>query len=228
MLDYFFPRTCFLCSAAGDDLCVHCQQKLKVICRGVFCTVCGKPFTAGLKPHPCSDCTKDPPAYDRHRSIFLFDENIKKLVHQFKYQGDFGIKRIIPEFFGAVAAEIPPADIIIPVPLHVNRLRSRGYNQSLVLARVFGKLLCRKVGPRVLKRVKDTPTQTGLDRRQREQNLKKAFGISGKHDVGGKKILLVDDVHTTGVTLNAAASVLKSFGAGEVYALTLAFVPSGF
>lgn len=167
---------------------------------------------------------KAPPAYDAHRALFVFGEGIQKIVHELKYGDGFWVTRFCAGRIAAVAGAFSECDVVVPIPLHAKRLVARGYNQSALLARVWASHLGLATHDGLLVRVKATPTQTGLDKKARAENLRDAFVVMESAAVCGKRILLVDDVHTTGATLNAAAVALKKAGAAKVCATTLASV----
>jgi ComF family protein len=175
--------------------------------------------------HPCADCLRVAPFYDAHRSLLIFDELAQKLVHALKYAAEFWVGRFYRERLPGLTGEFKAIDVIVPVPLHADRLRERGYNQSLVLARSWRVILNRPVAHDALVRVKNTASQTGLSRAERRRNLQDAFAARVPANVRGRNVLLVDDVHTTGATLSAAAKALKTAGAVGVTAATLAVVP---
>lgn len=157
--------------------------------------------------------------------MFLYEEPIKKLIHRFKYQGKTDCLVSVSTLARDHPAleEMREADLIIPVPLHPARLRERGFNQALLLARAIfpGD---RRVVPRLLIRIRATAPQAGFDGAARRANLRKAFEVTAPGLLAGKRILLIDDVLTTGSTVNECAKTLKKAGAAEVLVITLARV----
>lgn len=231
VLHILFPRTCFSCGAdlpCGDKsaLCAACQTQIQrpgpLICRrcgtvlpdgGAYCFNCRG---SKAKTFKCSMI----------RSAYLFNPQVRALIHAFKYQGysylaDYLGQGMAREF--ARYSDFPPIDWVIPVPLHPKKLKARGYNQSQLLAEVF----CRNTGlclqTDALRRRADTRSQAKLNRKERLQNMAGAFEAS--HTVKGKRVLLIDDVATTGATLEGCAEALKKAGAKQVMAFTLAREP---
>lgn len=203
-------------------MCASCAKNFERTL-DTLCSICG----AGLSQESlnlCPDCKKAPPVYDAHRALFVFGEGIQKIVHELKYGDGFWVTRFCAERIAAIAGAFSECDAVVPIPLHAKRLVARGYNQSALLAKVWASHLGLATHDGLLVRVKETPTQTGLDKKARGENLQNAFAVTQIAAVRGKKILLVDDVHTTGATLNAAAAALKKAGAAKVCATTLANV----
>jgi len=160
------------------------------------------------------------------RAVLQYNDDVATLVHSFKYAG----KTYCHSTFAGLKARSLPAEdlatpeIIIPVPLHRQRLRERGFNQAVVLAALFFPDDKQRIDVDVLIRTRWTPPQTGLSGKDRRQNLKNAFDVQKPEQVKGKSVLLIDDVLTTGTTINECAKTLKKYGAIDVQALTLARV----
>ncbi|HSC77127.1 MAG TPA: ComF family protein, partial [Candidatus Acidoferrales bacterium] len=164
-------------------------------------------------------------AFERLRSFGAYDAELRQLIVLLKYNRLRPLARPLGGWLAAVVQQNPDlgeVDAIVPVPLYPKRQRARGYNQAELLARELGRWVKRPVEPGALQRIKDTPSQTGLTPAQRVENVRGAFAARSKLDLG--RILLVDDVCTTGATLNACARVLKRAGAEEVKAVTVARV----
>lgn len=204
LLQSVFPRYCAVCERIGDYLCENCRLSLQTV------------------SSPC--CPKKNFHYDSHHAIFVFNESIKKLIHDFKYNHEFWIKDFFLQYMAPLKKYFSDVDVILPVPLHLRQLKHRGYNQSLHLAILWARVLEKPVQRFFLLRVKDTLSQTGLDRKARKKNLADAFAVGDESLVRHKNILLVDDVHTTGTTLSEAARVLKKSGAVSVLATSIAVV----
>lgn len=223
LLESIFPRYCVVCERLGGYLCQDCQSAISVVSSSC-CVICGIPFEADVLPHPCSDCCAQSPHYDLHRSVFVFNDVMKKLIHDFKYRHEFWLKNFFSSYTLPLREFFLDADVVVPVPLHVKQLKHRGYNQSLYLAKFWARSLDKPVDFNSLSRVKETASQTGLHKSERKKNLAQAFSVGDGTVVRGKKILLVDDVHTTGTTLSEAARVLKASGAVSVLATSIAIV----
>ena len=225
-----FPAVCLQCrqhlpAFTVIHLCPACLARIRLI-ESPLCQCCGVEFAGGGDNHFCGPCLAKPPHFSRARAIFRYDDESAHLVHAFKYGG----KTVARATFCALAAKVAPLadlatpDLIIPVPLHRQRLKSRGFNQALVLARFLFPNEGRKIAVHLLQRTRWTNPQTTLSGQERRRNLVEAFSISHPEKIAGQRILLIDDVFTTGTTLNECAKVLKKNGAAEVEALTLARV----
>lgn len=216
VLDFLFPMQCCGCGREGKILCQGCISSLAPL-KKPHCALCASPNTQS----PCRWCLESPLEIDGIRSPFLYDGAIKLAVQSFKYRG---IKAAAPELGQLLASYLDehplPGELIVPVPLHPRRIRRRGYNQSLLLARELAKLTGLDLDEKLLLRVKDAPPQVGASRSQRRGNVEGNFRC--QRDVSGKALILVDDVATTGSTLSAYAAALKAAGADTVWGLVLA------
>lgn len=214
-------------------LCPACRQGFTGI-RSPMCSACGLPFKSPhSRDHLCEKCQARSFQFHRARSAGRYDGALRTLVHLFKYQGWDHLAGALGHLLWIVFLSHwnPEAvDVVVPVPLHPKRLRHRGFNQSRQLIRLWPKLAFDqgldfaedKIKPSWLLRRRYTALQTGLDRQQREANVKNAFVLKKGVQVDGRRILLVDDVLTTGATAQACARVLKQSGAARVDLLTLA------
>ncbi|MDA5192356.1 ComF family protein [Govanella unica] len=231
-LDLLFPPLCLQCRIevdGHDSFCSGCWAKLSFLA-GSQCYQCGFPFESDLGPDTlCAACIAAPPAYDRARAVFRYDDNSRRLVLSFKHgdrlEGAPAFARwmarvIEQDLLGASGEEI---DLIAPVPLHRWRLLKRRYNQAAVLALGLGREMARPVLPELLRRVRATPSQGGLNREERRKNVRGAFALRPHlaERVADRSLLLVDDVMTTGATLDACAKTLKQAGARAVYVVAL-------
>jgi len=233
ILDLLFPQKpfCISCNAllrSGESLiCSNCAAKLTPI-TPPHCTKCGKPLGEGMSSadHPpkiCSDCREADHRFIQARSYGQYEGVLKQLIFEFKYRR----RPEIAGFLGKKMTETlenlqwPSFDYIVPVPLHRERLGERGYNQALLLAKVVSKNTGIPISC-CLVRKKATEHQTLLDKRLRRQNLEEAFNADLRADLSGKRILLLDDVYTTGSTADACTNALIYAGAKEIYVLTCA------
>jgi ComF family protein len=226
MLDLLYPRHCPLCDRllpyAGARACPECLRRLKRV-EAPQCFTCGKTVESAETEY-CEDCKTRPKSYIRGFPVFDYTGDIKPALYSFKYsnQRDYGsfFAACIVQYYGPQlrALEI---DGLVPVPLHPGKQRSRGYNQAAVLARELGRSLELPVYPDYLRRVVRTNPQKELNAAQRTKNLKSAFKI-GKNKIKLNKILLVDDIYTTGATIEACAQVLLAAGAESVYYTSVA------
>lgn len=224
-IDLLFSPVCPLCEKdmAGAVFCKACDAALASSrITGATCIVCGAPFAAKTgQAHTCGECLIEPPPFVRARSAFIYDGAVLDAVHAFKYNGRVqlaaGLGRLA---VGAVSPDTAP-EVVLPVPLHLKRLRERGFNQSLLIAREVAAALNVAVDYRSLRRTRHTEKQTGFSAAERRKNVIGAFKVARPERVRGKSVLLVDDVFTTGTTVRECAKVLKAAGA-EVSVLTLA------
>lgn len=223
VLDFIFPKICGLCEKRGDFICPDCEQTLKRI-GSSHCAICGMPFAGQPHSHQCGECLLEKPSYTKHRSVFYYDERISTLIFALKYHAQFWVMEIFSEYLKERIGEFSNTHLIVPVPLHDKKLRQRGFNQSLLLAQSVAKVLHKPIETKYLTRAAETHTQVGFDRTARQENLKNAFALQAGHIFREKNILLIDDVRTTGTTLNEVAKILKQGGAASVEALTLAMV----
>jgi ComF family protein len=219
IFSFLFPPRCVSCGKSGAFLCKKCHHKL-IYLQPPLCTNCSKPIRTGTICHKCQSQTWD---IDGIYSIFKYGGVIRQAIIQFKYEN---IKVLADPLSHCMAEYLQkhhlPFDIIIPVPIHKRRLRERGYNQSSLLARRLSHMTRTPVVEGVLIRTKHTPSQAKSDSvDQRRKNIRNAFKCVS-HDISGKRILLIDDVCTSGATLNSCATSLKSAGAASVWGLTLA------
>ena len=212
------PVPCFLCGnpATQSMLCRHCEAELPQIDRS--CTLCAMPLQQGLI---CGQCLKKPPRHQRAVTAFLYAEPIDRCISAFKYQQQLGFTKLFADKLLSQIqqnAELP--DCIIPIPLHPKRLRKRGFNQAHELSKVLSQLLAIPVAMDTLYRVRHTPPQAALPLKQRRRNIKNAFRC--KSDSLPARIALVDDVYTTGITLDEAAKTLQRQGAEYIEVWTIA------
>ena len=213
--------------------CPDCVSAFAVI-SSPKCTCCGIPFKNRQdQNHLCGDCITRPKKFRMARAALAFDQQSMAVIHRFKYAAKPQLARPLGGLMLSVFMrhwEGESVDLILPVPLHPQKLRSRGFNQSYLMIRSW-KAVAKAmhialsdipVHRNVLIRSIATVPQTGLDRLQRLKNVKGVFGLRSPEKVYGKKLLLVDDVYTTGATVNECARVLLKFGAERVDVLTLA------
>lgn len=224
LLNLIYPRRCPVCDeiAGGKRLiCEPCRLRLHPVLEPL-CKKCGKPLSTGEAEY-CPDCSRRKHLYTRGRAAFEYDSVMKESISRFKYKnrreyGDFYVREILKSCEAAVRSW--NIDLIVPIPLHKSRRRKRGFNQAELIAKKLGKELGIPVSLDALFRVRKTKPQKELNDQERKSNLKHAFR-TGKQDLEFKKILLVDDIYTTGSTIDAAASVLLDHGAEKVYFLSI-------
>jgi len=236
LVDWLYPPRCRACAQAfhGRDaeyFCAGCWDKIRLVSHPV-CNVCGRPFPdASGGDHACGVCLARPPHFARAWSWACYPreeaENhpLRQAVQRFKYGRKVSLGkplgRLMARGCGDFLRECN-ADVIIPVPLHPKRLRWRGFNQALLLARQVSKVYGIDADPYVLRRIKETPPQTQLNEEERRRNVRGAFGLAPGRSVEGLKVLLVDDVFTSGATVNECSRTLSRSGARQVFVVTLA------
>ena len=227
-----FPAQCLGCAEilhpfTGQMFCSACSDKINFI-NGCMCPICGTTFSdSPAENHLCGDCLEKRPYFSFARAVFSYEDIILNAIHHFKYNRNISIGEMLASFmadFSFPDIDFKDYSLIMPVPLHIKRLRERGFNQSLILARALGEKQQIPVIFSVLKKHKFTLTQTGSNKKERKQNIKGAFEVSSKKEISGKNIILVDDVYTTGATANECAKTLIKAGAQKVAVLTLARV----
>lgn len=223
-LQLLFPRRCPVCDdivvPMGELICPECLGKLKPV-SAPWCMKCGKKLLQ--QGEYCSDCRRKSHDFARGRGLYEYGSAAVS-IYRFKY----GNRREYSDFFGEQMAEYlgdfvrnARPDALVPVPLHRKRLAARGYNQAQLLAEAMGKRLEVPVRSDYLVRVKNTRPLKSQNSEERQNNLKKAFNI-GRNDVKLKRVVLVDDIYTTGSTVDEAARTLKAAGVREVYFVALA------
>lgn len=233
-LGLVYPPTCIGCGSATAEphaLCPACWSGLRLIERP-FCERLGTPFALdlGVGPLLSPRAIAEPPVFQRARAVALYDGTARDLVHRLKYGDRLDLGRAMARMMTSAGAElIAEADLLVPVPLHAFRLWRRRFNQAALLARSVARISGIPCDTHSLDRVKRTRPQVGLTRAQRAENLQGAFRVpaGAKPRLAGRRVLLIDDVTTTGATGNAASRALLRGGAKRVDLLTFATVSAG-
>ncbi|HWR76591.1 MAG TPA: ComF family protein [Thiobacillus sp.] len=207
-----FPFTCLLCGATSGTghLCSACLAGLPWHSQPQ-CPQCAIPTPDG---QVCGACLKHPPAFDRSCAALAYAFPLDRLIPRLKYHGQLAIAPALGECLAQVAASRPRPDRLIAMPLHAKRIRERGFNHATEIAREAAKRLGLPLDTDSCRRVRDTPPQMGLKHDARRRNVRGAFVCTG--DVRGQRIALIDDVMTTGTSLDELAATLKQAGAREV------------
>ncbi len=232
VIDFVFPPICYICGSHFDSegemgICPHCLSQIKYI-ECPFCTLCGKPFCSEVvTDHLCGDCLTRKRYFGKARAVGYYDGVLRKATHLLKYK----LKNHLALHLGNIMAQQVQYLLngiayhsIIPVPLHPERLRKRGFNQSLFLARSVSEKYKIPLDGYTLIRNKWTEPQVGLSERDRKDNVRGAFLIIKRDKVTDRNILLVDDVYTSGNTVEECSKTLIKAGASRVDVLTLARV----
>jgi len=226
LLDLLLPPACVVCGAllddADDTVCPACREGFEPL-TGPLCAICGQPYAG---EGPCPDCRSLPPATQGVRSAFVFGGPLAEAIHRLKYGGQRRLAPFLANLLfssGAWDFATDPVDLLVPVPLYPGRLSRRGFNQSLLIARELSRLSHVAIDFEHLARVRDTASQSEMKtRKQRRQNVDGAFGLVKGHPFRSKRILLIDDVVTTGATISACARALAGAQVASVCALTVA------
>jgi competence protein ComFC len=229
-LGFFYPEVCALCKtepATADEGFVgaECCRQVRFI-RPPFCGRCGLPFDGDLTaPFECSNCRELKLYFSSARSAAVARTVVLEAIHHFKYSRALWFENFLA---GLLIAETAPVlrgqkgSFIVPVPLHPLKKREREFNQAAVLAARLGRATAIPVNEKILARVKPTETQTHLRREERSANMRGAFAVRDGVKLNGERIILVDDVFTTGATTNECARALRAAGAGDVCVWTVA------
>ncbi len=216
ILDLLFPSRCVICNKVGESFCVSCQSHIEKINLPI-CIHCGR----ALATDTCSSCLSAPIQIDGIRSFAFFQGVMRDAIHRFKYSRRTELALTFGAMLKTYLSDHPlPVDVIVPVPLYPTQERSRGYNQSLLLANALAELVHLPVIASSLKRIRATRPQYNLNARERRENVHGAF--VGDDRVAGMRVLILDDVCTTGATMDECSIALKKSGARSVWGLALA------
>ncbi|MBN1878268.1 MAG: ComF family protein [Anaerolineae bacterium] len=219
LLDLFMPPLCAVCGRVGTWLCETCAQQLLPF-DSAICPRCGRPWEGGKL---CPRCNSDPLNVNLIRSAFLFKDEIRDIIYALKYRGGSSVARSLAQTLAGTWKKYEmQSDLLVPIPLYPHREAKRGYNQSTLLARALSQEIRIPVAEHLLIRVRNTPSQTKLNQQQRKINVSGAFICNQTIDLSGLRVTLIDDVATTGATLDACASVLLDCQTSVVNAFTLA------
>lgn len=224
-LDVLMPPRCFLCGqlvSYKSGLCPDCYMQIKYISPKASCPLCGRPYEVTTRA-VCTHCLSHKPKYTSARAVMVYDEVSKRLILPFKHADRTDMAPFLAQQLLTFGKEqIDKCDTIMAVPLHPSRLRHRKYNQALLMAQYIAKKTCKTLLPDALMRVRATKSQGHDSATQRKKNVQKAFAVKPSAHLKGRRVLLIDDVRTTGATLDACSVVLRKAGAKEVHALVLA------
>lgn len=230
LIDLVFPPSCVTCSVPlaegqGQHFCSDCAGKIGFI-SSPLCSRCGIPFAGSVgEDHLCGDCIGREPPFSVARAVGRYEGTLLEAVHQFKYRGRIALGEVLADMMAYYRyPSFSPAgfSLVLPVPLHTRRLRQRMFNQSVVLARGVAKRHALPLDVTVLRRSVFTEPQINLGRKERAENVRGAFTVDEPVRIEGKRIVLIDDVYTTGSTVRECCRVLARAGAAEIAVLTLA------
>jgi ComF family protein len=229
-LALLYPEVCQLCHAepatpANGFVGPQCRSQVRFI-RPPFCGRCGLPFPGELTaPFVCANCQELKFHFTSARSAAVAKGVVLEAIHRFKYSGALWFEKFLGGLLVREAGPMlrdPPWDGLVPVPLHPLKEREREFNQSVLLARYLGRAIGLPCDGTLLRRTKPTDTQTHLNRGQRATNMKSAFAVRAGAALAGRRLVLIDDVFTTGATTNDCARALRQAGAAEVIVWTVA------
>jgi ComF family protein len=230
LLDLLAPPVCAVCGQMGHGvLCEECRGQFDLIAEP-WCRQCGRALDPQAKGGPvCGECRAETFAFDWARAVGRHNGALRECVLAFKFRGATQLAGPLGELLAArlerlgeePEVDLPPVQVVLPVPLHRNRRRWRGYDQALLLAREVAAEAGLRLARGALVREKETPPQVELTPAQRRDNVRGAFRVAQPWVAEGRHVLLVDDVMTTGATMNECAKVLRRAGASHVTALTV-------
>lgn len=228
LADILFPPRCLTCEAILEihgSFCPACFSKLHVI-QSPLCSCCGIPFAgAGVENHICGDCIVSRPAFSIARAVGRYETTLLEAIHRFKYNGKIYTGEVLGKLmadFAYPSFSVSDYSLVMPVPLHPKRLRERGFNQSVILAKEISGRFNLPFDFLTLKRHIYTEPQISLGKKDRESNIKGVFSVNDPDKIKEQRIILVDDVYTSGSTVKECARVLMKNKADSVAILTLA------
>lgn len=218
VLNWIYPPSCVSCGSPGALICEECLSKLPAVGEH-FCSHCGKPLK---KNHTCRLCGKSDFRFQSARAPYLYDGPVSAMIKKLKFAGMLSLVPILTQYLTDCWQNLGwEADLIVPIPLSRSRQAQRGFNQSELIARQFGKSIGIPCEPGALMKQRETKQQVGLDANERRQNLTGAFAAEPIF-IRNKRILLIDDVMTTGSTFAECSAVLLDAGAKSVNCLSVA------
>lgn len=228
LLELIYPKRCPICERIvlpkGAFICAKCYEELQWV-NAPYCMKCGKPIHDPTKEY-CYDCESKTFHYEYGYGMWVYDEKIRRSIVGFKYKNrkeyaEFYVNELVRGYADKI--DRMGVECIVPVPIHKRRYRQRGYNQAAILAKKLGERLGIEVEEEALIRCKYTMPQKNLSDRERLKNLEQAFRVNQKRieKYRGKRVLLLDDIYTTGSTIEACTKVLKGAGVDKVYYISL-------
>jgi ComF family protein len=228
VLEFFLPRLCLFCEAAVGEtapvaVCPECESRIQLV-KSPLCSRCGRMFAdPGGADRVCGDCQTDPPPFTRARAAAIYEDPVTQAITRFKFSRQLAFLPVMQHWLRRPLCRelVEAADLLAPVPLHPRRIRNRGFNQALLLAQGFPEV---PLAREAVVRTRHTAPQVGLNPQERQHNVRGAFAVPDPGLVKGKNVLLIDDLFTTGSTVQECARVLRKAGARQVEVLTVARV----
>ena len=219
LVDLVYPPLCCCCGKLGYEICPTCFSEISLLPITQICQRCGDTI---FEPDPCDLCKSDPPSFDQQRSWGYYTGNLQRVIQMIKYNRAIGLVEYLQaSLIHYIQVWGITFDLIIPVPLGKKRQKKRGFNQSEQIAKPIASRLGIPFSVDAIKRIRETPSQVGLTIKERQENVRGAFDAF-QEVCAEKDILLVDDISTTGATLNACSKALKAAGAAHVFCFTVA------
>ena len=228
IIDWIYPPRCISCrnplpleNKRGRFLwlCSYCENLFTPL-EEPICNICSAPVKEGVSV--CSSCHSRSFHFIHNRSAFVYEDLVRDMMHEIKFRRRRHVAQGLGRLWADIVKERIPKDItLVPLPMHPKKRRERGFDQAQVLAAAIAETTGIKYSA-ILERVKDTPPQSGLHPRQRVDNISGAFRVKPGHNITGQDFILVDDIYTTGASLNECAKVLIQGGASKVFTMTLA------
>ena len=228
-MDWVLPPRCALCSTmihGQSGLCGGCFQSMQFL-SDPFCDSCGRPTSVKETGPICAPCLTHPPAYDWMHAAFAYDDASRSLILALKYKDRLDVVPALARWIAGVASsKIEPGDVIMPVPLHWRRHLARRFNQSAALAMALAERTAGQYAPDWITRVRNTPPMKAMTRKQRAANVKGAFSVDGwnREKLQGKRVVLVDDVYTSGATIEELSAELRACGVARIGVVVVARV----
>ncbi len=230
ILNIIYPPICIMCRAdcyISNILCKECWGKISFMTRPC-CKKCGTSLNFSKNIMLCTNelCINEKHFYKYSMSIIEYNDFAKQIIKKFKFQSIFKLRKLLKSWLTYIldTVDYNNIDYIFPIPLHKSKLKIRGYNQSAIIAKMVSEITKIKYDPTILIKVKNTANQSGLTKNLREKNLKNSFYVNTRNKklINGKKILLVDDIITTGSTINECSKTLIQNGVTEVIVISIA------
>jgi len=224
VLELVYPTYCGGCGGQGDVLCKACLSSFRPVDGIASCPVCGRWTGSDLE---CGACATNPPKFERGCFGYLFEGPLREAIHAFKFRGRKDVGRAL---VGTLEERIAPMsadfDVIVPLPVTEKRLRSRGFNQSFIVSEEISRITGKPIDYRTLRKTRETQDQYTLPREERKRNVVRAFSIEGgKEALRGRRVLLVDDLYTTGNTAREASKTLSKAKTEAILFFALARTP---